>query len=182
MPKPYQHKPCRACGGPKEPNSRGRVAGWYCVQCRAQIWKKYDRNFCGSKAKEHSFLNCIDCRRIKRDKQRDAAMRGVETRRRTQAGWFRPFNAEKFWQGRAHSAVQAAIKKGVLPSLKAGEYACTDCGGVALEYDHRDYSRPLDVQPVCRSCNKQRGTATWPSPDRYAFTRISAKPSKSEAA
>jgi hypothetical protein len=54
-----------------------------------------------------------------------------------------------------------------LPSLKTGEYACVDCGGVALEYDHRDYGRPVEVEPVCRSCNKRRGRAKWPQPREF---------------
>lgn len=81
-------------------------------------------------------------------------------------------NAEKFWQSRAHAAVRVAIKRGLLPRLRDGDYACADCGGLALEYDHRDYGRPLDVDPVCRSCNHKRGTATWPSADRYKFARL----------
>lgn len=57
----------------------------------------------------------------------------------------------------AHRAVQKAIKAGDLPA--ANTLTCVDCGTQARDYDHRDYSRPLDVQPVCRSCNKKRGPA-----------------------
>lgn len=28
-----------------------------------------------------------------------------------------------------------------------------------MDYDHRDYTKPLSVEPVCRSCNKLRGPA-----------------------
>ena len=38
---------------------------------------------------------------------------------------------------------------------------CADCDRVACDYDHRDYSRPLDVEPVCRSCNSRRGPALF---------------------
>lgn len=34
---------------------------------------------------------------------------------------------------------------------------CVDCGKRAQCYDHRDYAKPLEVNPVCRSCNKFRG-------------------------
>ena len=34
---------------------------------------------------------------------------------------------------------------------------CTDCGRDAKFYDHRDYSKPLEVEPVCGSCNQLRG-------------------------
>ena len=36
---------------------------------------------------------------------------------------------------------------------------CVDCGRLAEMYDHRYYSRPLDVEPVCRGCNRRRGPA-----------------------
>ena len=57
----------------------------------------------------------------------------------------------------ARSMVAAAIKSGVLPSLKAGDVACADCGAVADRYDHRNYARPLEVDPVCATCNQLRG-------------------------
>ena len=57
----------------------------------------------------------------------------------------------------ACQAVAAAIRGGQLAPAKT--QACTDCGGPALDYDHRDYNQPLKVEPVCRSCNKKRGPA-----------------------
>lgn len=184
MAKPYKNKPCRACGGIKQPNARGRIVGWYCDACSNRSWQKYDmaRRYCGSVAPDHQRWNCLACQRIKSARQREAGARGAATRAKNYPHWRKPVDAQKYWQGRAHSAVQAAIKHGLLPSLKAGEYACTDCGGVAIEYDHRDYGRPLDVQPVCRSCNKQRGTAVWPSADQYKFKRVApAKPAEQGA-
>lgn len=53
--------------------------------------------------------------------------------------------------------VAIAIRKGQL--RRPSEFPCTDCGGAALQYDHRDYNKPLDVDPVCRSCNRRRGKA-----------------------
>ena len=184
MTKPYVHKPCRACGGPKERDSHGRVYGWYCQACTRKLWVKYDHEMriCDSTSDDHKRRDCLDCQRIKTERQREAAARGAATRAKNNPHWCKPVDAQKYWQGRAHGAVQAAIKHGLIPSLKSGEYACTDCGGVALEYDHRDYGRPLDVDPVCRGCNKRRGTAIWPSFDRYLFKRIESAKSKKKAA
>lgn len=56
---------------------------------------------------------------------------------------------------RAQYLVWAAIKRGnlALPeSLK-----CVDCGATAECYDHRNYHRPLSVEPVCQPCNIRRG-------------------------
>ncbi len=58
---------------------------------------------------------------------------------------------------RAVCIVNTAIKGGMLASPKG--QACTDCGGAATVYDHRDYNKPLEVAPVCRSCNAHRGKA-----------------------
>lgn len=57
----------------------------------------------------------------------------------------------------AGSAVSAAVGKGFLSP--ASDHACVDCGRPAKEYDHRDYLKPLKVEPVCRTCNKKRGYA-----------------------
>lgn len=58
---------------------------------------------------------------------------------------------------RAHSAVSLAVARGQLPRAK--ELVCLDCGGPANDWDHRDYAKPLEVEPVCRSCNLLRGPA-----------------------
>lgn len=58
---------------------------------------------------------------------------------------------------RAIAAVHVAVAAGKLPP--ASSRICVDCGNPAKHYDHRDYNRPLDVQPVCRSCNARRGPA-----------------------
>src|SRR5579863_750372 len=60
--------------------------------------------------------------------------------------------------GIAGGKVRKAIREGLLPRL-TGEIPCTDCGAPAKQYDHRWYSRPLEVQPVCRRCNILRGCA-----------------------
>lgn len=61
----------------------------------------------------------------------------------------------------AERQLAAAIKSGLL--LKASNHACVDCGKPATGYDHRDYSKPLDVVPVCQSCNCKRGPGLpWP--------------------
>jgi hypothetical protein len=57
----------------------------------------------------------------------------------------------------AAAVVARAIKSGLLRA--ASEFACSDCGKPAQQYDHRDYNKPLNVDPVCRSCNQLRGPA-----------------------
>lgn len=60
---------------------------------------------------------------------------------------------------RAHGLVDKAIKNGTLKKLN-GQIMCVDCKSApATQYDHRDYLKPLEVDPVCRECNRLRGPA-----------------------
>ncbi len=59
----------------------------------------------------------------------------------------------------AMGRVASAVKAGKLPPVRT--LTCVDCGAPAVGYDHRDYSKPLDVQPVCKRCNWKRGPANW---------------------
>jgi hypothetical protein len=64
-------------------------------------------------------------------------------------------------QSKAIAAVQHAKYMGRLPYL-TGAINCVDCADPASKYDHRDYGRPLDVEPVCQKCNHKRGPAKLP--------------------
>jgi hypothetical protein len=56
---------------------------------------------------------------------------------------------------RAYEMVRCAVKNGKLPRLD-GTIKCTDCGKPAELYEHHNYNKPLDVEPVCRKCNANR--------------------------
>lgn len=60
-------------------------------------------------------------------------------------------------RAKAIAAVGKAVKEGALarPSI----FGCADCDRPANVYDHRDYTKPLEVAPVCWSCNNRRGSA-----------------------
>lgn len=57
----------------------------------------------------------------------------------------------------ALSKVRCAITRGALPHWRG--LKCTDCEFPASGYEHRWYSRPLDVEPICQPCNVMRGMA-----------------------
>lgn len=83
----------------------------------------------------------------------------------------------------AHRAVARAVKKGDMPAAKF--MRCVDCGRGAQHYDHRDYLAPLEVQPVCRSCNSKRGpakNAPLVGKDRTSLGRFLALAPRGEAA
>lgn len=57
----------------------------------------------------------------------------------------------------AQAVVQRAMRDGLLP--RPHGLRCADCGRPATEYEHRDYNKPLEVEPICRTCNLKRGPA-----------------------
>lgn len=61
----------------------------------------------------------------------------------------------------AYVALNAAIRHGEIPAISE-EMVCVDCGGQAECYEHRDYTKPLDVDIVCKACNNRRGEAYPP--------------------
>ena len=63
-------------------------------------------------------------------------------------------------QHRTCSKVGWAKISGKLPRLD-GTIKCMDCGEPAMVYEHRDYFKPLDVDPVCKKCNRLRGEGKW---------------------
>jgi hypothetical protein len=171
------------CGGPKNRLDGERVGARYCHACQEKVYRKYwePRNFCGNVSAQHQPWACSECKEIRRQRQSEAAKRASQTRAKNYPNWQKPVSAEKFWQSNAHAMVSAAKKRGLLPELD-GSIACVDCGAAAVEYDHRDYGRPLDVDPVCRVCNKKRGTAIWPDASHYLFKVFTPSPTKQEAA
>lgn len=168
MPSAYRPKPCRRCGGEKGERSHSHERPWYCAPCAVEVrrerWRKNFLWWCGACDAPHY---CAACSSIKHERVVAAARN--RSRKRSAHPYFKPLNAELWWQQRAHSLIQAAVKRGLIPNLKSGLVACVDCGAVAHEWDHRDYGRPFDVEPVCRRCNKRRGTATWPTAERFEF-------------
>jgi len=67
--------------------------------------------------------------------------------------------------GHAHRIVSLAVQSGTIPKLD-GTVLCVDCGCPASGYDHRDYDKPLEVEPVCYRCNQRRGPAKGMEPLR----------------
>ena len=114
---------------------------------------------------------------------------GTLTRSAHCAGCARPFLARKaasrtWWCGEcikivkrqqtlAIRAVGVAVRIGMLPLLD-GSIPCTDCAKPALEYDHRDYSQPLQVEPCCKSCNRKRGPAKFTAESIDGIARLEA--------
>ena len=54
-------------------------------------------------------------------------------------------------QRKARRAVNGEVRAGRLPA--ASTCKCSECGAQAQEYHHPDYSKPLEVVPVCKACH-----------------------------
>ena len=70
------------------------------------------------------------------------------------------YKVKKSWQRRAAQIVFKAVANKSIS--RPTSCICVDCGATASHYDHRDYSRPVEVDPVCHGCNLRRGTAKYP--------------------
>lgn len=78
-------------------------------------------------------------------------------------------------RARAQNDVTAAIKRGLL--LPPEQCKCKDCGATAECYDHRNYYKPLEVEPVCLACNVRRGPGfPLPTNDDVGRDRNDLKP------
>lgn len=81
----------------------------------------------------------------------------------------------KTLQMRCAKIVMVAMREGRLPHLIDENSECADCGDRASVYDHRDYRMPLNVVPVCDSCNLRRGPAAFSDGHEHFLTRTSGR-------
>lgn len=92
--------------------------------------------------------NCYSCnaikasRWIKTEKGKVFAKKRAEKQRDTTAK-------------QAYRLVSNGIRYNGWP--KPSEFPCSDCDRTASIYDHRDYLKPWEIDPVCRKCNFKRG-------------------------
>jgi hypothetical protein len=72
-----------------------------------------------------------------------------------------------------YALVRMAVQSGILPVVTT--LRCADCGVPATEYDHRDFTKPLKVDPVCHPCNIKRGRGYWPKPKPRLLRALAAQ-------
>lgn len=75
----------------------------------------------------------------------------------------------------ANQITNDARRRGLIAPARG--QLCVDCGAPATELDHRDYSKPLEVEAVCRPCNFKRGPAKFA---RASVNDIYAAPAATE--
>lgn len=126
----------------KKPNSM-------CQMCRSPFWvkpsqKRHGRGrFCSNSCKGRYGRSLQS---IVGDK--NPAWKGGIWKENTKAA-ARKWSEENPEKRRAHHAVEQALKSGKLSRLN-----CEHCGANRhLDAHHEDYSKPLDVKWMCRSCH-----------------------------
>lgn len=153
---------CKQCGGSME--SRSVKTAMYCMPCsqaRAKVriaTPNRRRNFTYSAVRIEGGWGCVDCRSpvhqyVTKDGRKRRPPVRCDACRNLRNLWSEVLSG----RSAAQSAVSRAKRDGILPSAEG--MPCSDCPRTAECYDHRDYGRPLQVDPVCRSCNSIRGHA-----------------------
>lgn len=96
----------------------------------------------------------------KRDVESNKAWRANnpdKVKRLEDARYARGRSPEQMLKHKARCKVYWAIKRGDLTPV--AKCSCADCGVPATEYHHEDYTKPLEVIPLCKSCHVARHTS-----------------------
>lgn len=138
-------KMCRDCG--ENPLHDGRSS--YCDPCKSAHrkekilrWSDNVCRECGTSIAQRHYLAryCFPCAEERRKRSTIRSWKNSPLRSGHEA---------------SRKITKYAVKIGFLPPPT--DFDCQDCGKPAECYDHRDYNKPLDVDPVCVSCNSSRG-------------------------
>ena len=127
-------KPCVKCGSTEryKPSPGKKIGACKaCKKTRDKIWNKANPKKCQSYVK--------------------AWKKTHPEKNRAYAKIHRTTNPEKV---AARLAVRKAIRCTDLPRVSTCD--CVDCGIQAAEYHHEDYSKPLEVEPLCKLCHVKR--------------------------
>jgi len=114
---------------------------------------------CGSTTRYRSNNACVACARARAAKPEHRAAT-KEWLRNTDEGResVRRGNRIRYLKDRekvlARCEVRSQWRKGAIP--KPADCICIDCNAQAQEYHHEDYSKPLDVIPLCKLCHIKR--------------------------
>jgi hypothetical protein len=148
-----------------------------CAQCGVEMLRQHHAIYCLACARQRQHIRvaaperacnqdrkrlkvdgvvcCVDCRQPVERTYRNGKL--LAPSRRCWDCAALDLTARELVRNRAMRAVQKAIAKGLL--ARPTEFTCTDCARPATRYDHREYRKPLQVEPVCGSCNVMRGSA-----------------------
>lgn len=137
-----------------------RVVQITCGKCGETDWRrKITAELCSRCAnKGRAFplepKRCTDCNQHIAYRRRCGSSRCDPCRDKRSAEYVRPVPSND--NEKARWLTKYAVKIGFLPHPTG--FTCVDCKRVQAQcYDHRDYSKPLEVDAVCLPCNSKRG-------------------------
>lgn len=118
---------------------------------------------CG--AKQHTNLDeCISCRQKRQDDESQKLCALCDARIPPRKGRANSKYCSRECSGLVNAArTGLSVANDVARHIKHGHmkpartHQCVDCGAPAKTYDHREYLKPLQVDPVCKRCNFVRG-------------------------
>lgn len=124
-----------------------------CKKCISEAHKDYDRT------ESLKRYNSSEKGKTTRQKYQETQKGVTATRRYRESDKYRTMGREyrkKYRRmfperTRAHDKVTDEIRAGRL--LPASNYICYFCPNQAAHYHHDDYSKPLEVKPVCSQCH-----------------------------
>ena len=146
MPQNIQTKHCSKCKKIKAMSEFGKMSAssdglhTWCKQC-FRSYAKSDRG----RQSQSKYLNTNKCRNA-RQRYR-ATPHSVEYHRKWSAA-HKLSNPEQYLAG---YTVNNAVQRGEIPPAKTMK--CNQCSSPAEHYHHEDYSKPLDLVPLCRHCH-----------------------------
>lgn len=133
-----------------------------CADCRIDFLGQYNRKRCDTckavKAapRPRRFHNCVLCEKAISKRAHPNVKFCAKCRAEPRRAYALARRLVLNDNEKARQLTKYAVKVGFLPHPR--EFVCVDCKRVQAEcYDHRDYSKPLEVDPVCCDCNSSRG-------------------------
>lgn len=169
-------KACTKCGKAKPTDEFGkdrtRQDGLFpqCKSCRRAYYnanrerelERYRQNYIKNADKKRAYARKYrsEHREYYLERSRAYSLTPKETKRRRLyqvknrnrlIGYHKEYRRDNPHVVAAGSAVLAAVRRGDLPPVS--ECDCFMCGKPATVYHHVDYSKPLEVFPVCHSCH-----------------------------
>jgi len=116
--------------------------------------------------------NCKKCHNAFCESRRNKVLKGLSDYRHSQRRVRKPWRASLEYRRKyekeyrikfpekvsAHQAVHRAIRKGTLIRPDT----CEDCGKRgSIEASHNDYSKPLEVNWLCKKCHRIKDNGIW---------------------
>ena len=158
-------KACRICGNPFEPRpSQIKAYDWRCQPCQTAFMNRYnaERRRLGLPYQVEK-----SAATKRRAAQRQREYLAVPENRQRRREWFRAYHQRPEVRIKliARWALKTAVEAGKITRGK-----CALCGNAVTDGHHTDYTKPLLVIWLCKTCHRKQHPRTRKLP-RYETTK-----------